>query len=189
MWIKREKKGKGLTEVTLLYCNKQVAMHCFLNKDGRIRGKAEVYDFDGNITWSFELNNKEEITGTFVEPGYGQDMDTHTSIWKDGVCIDPGDDEYLEVGSTVDDLEWLLDGDTEPFVDDYVVQLEEANCDDEEEDDDSDDDDDEDEEDEDNDENEEDEDNCDDDEEDEDTAEEVDNPELEGFEEFDGNLL
>jgi len=152
MWIKREKAANGLTEVTLVYCNKQEAMHCFLNGNGRIRGKAEVYDFDGDIKWSFELNDNEDITGTFVEPGYGQDMDTHTSVWKDGVCIDPGDDEYLEVGSTIDDLEWLLDGDTEPFVEDYVVQMEEGNCD-----------------------------------EDEDTDEN--DPDLEGFEEFDGNML
>jgi len=132
MWIKREKAAKGLTEVTLMYCNKQVAMHCFLNKDGRIRGKAEVYDCDGEIAWSFELNNKEEINGTFVEPGYGQDMDTHTSVWKNGKCIDPGDDEYLEVGSTVDDLEWLLDGDPGEFSDEYLLQIEEDDCDEEE---------------------------------------------------------
>jgi len=132
--IKREKAANGLTEVTLLYSNKQVAMHCFLNKNGRIRGKAEVYDCDGDIKWSFELNDNEEITGTFVEPGYGNDIHTHTSVWKDGVCIDPGDDRYLEVGSTIDDLEWLLDGDTEPFVEDYILQWDEEDDEDDEDD-------------------------------------------------------
>ena len=132
MWIKREKAAKGLTEVTLMYRNNQIAMHCFLNKNGRMRGKAEVYDCDGEIAWSFELNDNEEITGTFVEPGYGNDFHTHTSVWKDGVCIDPGDDEYLEVGSTVDDLEWLLDGDPGEFSDEYLLQIEEDDCDEEE---------------------------------------------------------
>ena len=61
IWIKREKAANGLTEVTLLYNTKQIAMHCFLNKDGRMRGKVEIYRTDGDFEWSFELNDNEEI--------------------------------------------------------------------------------------------------------------------------------
>ena len=136
VWIKREKAANGLTEVTLLYSNKQVAMHCFLNDNGRMRGKVEVYRGDGDFEWSFELNDNEDIVGTLVEPDYdGTDSHTCTSEWKDGVCIDPGDEEYLEVGSTVDDLERIINGDPYSFIDDYILQWDEEDDEDDEEDD------------------------------------------------------
>jgi len=153
IWIKREKAANGLTEVTLLYNTKQIAMHCFLNKNGRMRGKVEIYRTDGDFEWSFELNDNEEINGTLIEPDYdGTDSHTCTSEWKDGVLIDPGDDGY-EVGSTVDDLERIIDGDPYSFIDSYVLPMDEWL------------------------------------EEHEDQTEEVDDQDLEGFEEYDGNLL
>ena len=117
MLMKKEKMADGKTKVTAFYNDGELALECYM-KGKRIEKITTYYGKD--ITLSLELNKKGDITGELITYDPTHYYNSH-STWKDGVCIDPGDDEYLEMGSTIDDnAEELPDWDLATDLDSYI---------------------------------------------------------------------
>ena len=116
MLMKKEKNSDGTTNVTVRYNNGKLAIDCDMTDEGRIKN-ISVYLIDGSTMWSFSLNENGNIDGELTTYNSTHYYNSY-STWKDGVCIDPGNDRDLEVGSTIEDnaeempncnLAWDLD--------------------------------------------------------------------------------
>jgi len=101
MLMKKEKMNDGTTKVTVRYNNGEPAIDCDMDDKDRIKN-ISAYLLDGSTMWSFTLNENGDLDGdlTTYDPTHYYNS---YSTWKDGVCVDPGDDGYLEVGSTIED--------------------------------------------------------------------------------------